>query len=157
MSPATSIANFNRFPIVFDRIHCTCPSPIPVGYVGIAVVSSTNKTMTTKTAKPTVFKISDAVSSVQKFDYRLPMKFGNRIVDDVSLQRVTVVLEEKGKKRKGLGIGEMTLGTSWAWPSRTISGEQTLRIVSGLVNELLKLIPENDFVGHHLFFCMRIN
>ncbi len=112
--------------------------------------------MTTKTAKPTVFRIAEATSSVQKFDYRLPMKFGNRVVDDVSLQRVAVVFEEKGKKRKGYGIGEMTLGTSWAWPSRAIPAEQSLRIVNGLVNELVKVVPEFEFGSHPLQFGLNL-
>ncbi len=112
--------------------------------------------MSTKTAKPTTYRIADAQASLQKFVYRMPMKFGNRTVNDVTLQRVAVVFEEKGKKKKSQGIGEMTLGTSWAWPSKTLPAEQTLRIVSGLVNELVKALPEIDFGGHPLHFGMNL-
>lgn len=84
------------------------------------------------------------------------MKFGNRVVDDVTLQRVAITLEEKGKKKKIHGIGEMTLGTSWAWPSKTITPEQTLRIVAGLVTELVKVLPEIEFGSHPLMFGMNL-
>ncbi len=102
--------------------------------------------------KSATFRIADVSSSVQKFDYRLPMRFGNRTVNDVSLQRVCVAVEEKGKRRRGLGIGEMTLGASWAWPSKTLPPDQTVRIVGGLVSELVKIAGDLEFGPHPLRF-----
>jgi L-alanine-DL-glutamate epimerase-like enolase superfamily enzyme len=110
----------------------------------------------TKTATTTQFKIADVKTEVKQYDYRTPIKFGNRIVSDVSLQRVFLVLEEKGKKKKTFGAGEMTLGTSWAWPSKALPAEQTVRIVGGLVNELVKVIPQIDFGGHPLRFGLNL-
>ena len=107
-------------------------------------------------AKLPNYKIADMSASVKKYAYRSPIHSGGREIPDLSLQRVCVAIEERGKRRRGYGIGEMTLGTSWAWPSKSLSAEQTVRIVSGLCNELVKSIGTVTFGSHPIRFGMNL-
>ena len=70
-------------------------------------------------------RILDVRTSTQQITYRQPMKFGGRIVEDVTLLDVDVEVETR-TGRRGLGHGSMPLGNVWAWPSQTLTNEQTL-------------------------------
>ncbi len=100
-------------------------------------------------------RIVDLRSDRQSFDYRSPIKFGGRIVKNVTIQQTCVTLEGKGKK-KACGIGEMTLGTAWAWPSKTLSAEQVTRIVSALCDRVADIAAQMEFGNHPIDFGMRL-
>jgi L-alanine-DL-glutamate epimerase-like enolase superfamily enzyme len=72
------------------------------------------------------------------------MKFAGRIVKDATVQRTCVTLESAGKVR-ACGIGEMPLGSSWAWPSKTMSSEQVLRIVTALYDRIAAVAEKIEF------------
>ncbi len=80
-------------------------------------------------------RIVDLRGSRQTFDLPLSHQVGGRVVKDVVVQQTCVTLESKGKK-KACGIGEMTLGTAWAWPSKNLSPEQVTRIVMALCDRV---------------------
>ncbi len=106
-------------------------------------------------SKNSPFRIVDLSSGRQSFDYRTPIKFGGRIVKNVVIQQIYVTLEAKGKK-KACGIGEMTLGTAWAWPSKTLSADQVTRIVSALCDRVVERAAQMDFGTHPIDFGMRL-
>jgi L-alanine-DL-glutamate epimerase-like enolase superfamily enzyme len=85
-------------------------------------------------------KISVVEAETEKFPfvYRSPLKFAGRVVKDVTVFRTTLAIEEKGKKKIAYGMGEMTMGSAWAWPSKTLTPEQVLRTVIALAERIAK-------------------
>ncbi|MFV1967517.1 MAG: enolase C-terminal domain-like protein [Pirellulaceae bacterium] len=76
-------------------------------------------------SKPTDISIKQVATSQERIEYRTPIKFGGRVVDDVVLLKVTVDVETRDGQR-GQGQGSMPMGNVWAWPSANVSTEQTL-------------------------------
>jgi len=76
-------------------------------------------------SKASDVRIVDIRTSTQQINYRQPMKFGGRVVEDVTLLDVDVEVETR-TGRRGRGHGSMPLGNVWAWPSQTLSNKQTL-------------------------------
>jgi L-alanine-DL-glutamate epimerase-like enolase superfamily enzyme len=109
----------------------------------------------TAVSKQTDVRIASIRNERQSFDYRAPVKFGGRVVKDVTVQRTFVTLEERGKN-KSFGIGEMTMGTAWAWPSRTMSPEQVTRCVLGLYDRIAAAAAKIEFGTHPIDHAMRL-
>ena len=76
--------------------------------------------------KSTDIRIKRVTSNTQQIEYRTPMKFGGRVVNDVTLLHVAVDVETEDG-RAGQGIGSMPMGNVWAWPSQQLTNEQTLQ------------------------------
>jgi L-alanine-DL-glutamate epimerase-like enolase superfamily enzyme len=106
-------------------------------------------------AKPTDIRIQSVSSDRQKFAYRTPMKFGGRVVEDVVVQRVIVVVES-ADQRTSTGVGEMTMGTAWAWPSRKLSPEQVSRIVIALADRVAAKAQEIDLTSNPIELGLRL-
>lgn len=101
-------------------------------------------------------RIVELTSERKSYDYRTPMKFGGRVVKQVVLQQSRVILEDKNAKKKSAGIGEMTLGTAWAWPSKSLSPEQVQRIVIALCDRVAEAATKIEFGSHPIEFGMRL-
>ena len=69
--------------------------------------------------KPTDVRVLDVRTTTQRIDYRSPMKFGGRVVSDVTLLNVEVDVESRNGKF-ATGVGSMPLGNVWAWPSQQL-------------------------------------
>ena len=76
--------------------------------------------------------------SIQRFDYRTPMKFGGRVVTAASVFNVAVDVETVAGRR-ATGYGSMTMGTVWAWPSNFLTADQTLSATIKLAEQLSML------------------
>ncbi len=89
--------------------------------------------------------------SHETFAYRTPMKFGGRVVTDVT------VLSVKCDARSGVGhatgTGSMTMGVAWAWPDSTIDDGQKLSILLELANRFSEAIAHQFHPGHPLDIC----
>ncbi|MDR3233899.1 MAG: hypothetical protein LBT46_09610, partial [Planctomycetaceae bacterium] len=77
-------------------------------------------------SKNTDICILETESKTEYFPYRSPAKFGGRIVNDVTLLNVSVRVRTRDGK-EAVGYGSMSMGNIWAWPSKTLSTDQTLR------------------------------
>jgi L-alanine-DL-glutamate epimerase-like enolase superfamily enzyme len=99
--------------------------------------------------KPTDIRICEASASTQYLKYRAPVKFGGRTVTDVVLFDVAVEVETRDGRR-GRGLGSMPMGNIWAWPSRTLSIDQTLAAMIELGQRLVKDAGRSPGVGHPL-------
>lgn len=99
--------------------------------------------------KPTDICIEHAACTTTRIDYRAPMKFGGRVVVDVTLLDVTVDVRTRDG-RCAQGTGSMPLGNAWAWPSRVVSGEQTLAAMLALGQQLTALANDRSNIGHPL-------
>ena len=76
-------------------------------------------------ARETEIRVLEVETATRRIDYRSPMKFGGRVVRDVTVADAQVLVETRSGKR-GIGRGSMTMGNAWAWPAATLSSEQTL-------------------------------
>lgn len=100
-------------------------------------------------ANPSDITIREASNSTRSFVYRQPMKFGGRVVEDVCVLRTEVLVTREGTKKKHKGIGEMTMGNAWAWPSR-IPNKITLRLMLELANRLVARVQDAGLKGDPL-------
>ena len=81
--------------------------------------------------------VVEAESEKFPYLYRSPLKFGGRVVKDVTVFRVALSLEDQNTKKKAHGIGEMTMGTAWAWPSASLTPEMALKTVIVLAERIV--------------------
>jgi L-alanine-DL-glutamate epimerase-like enolase superfamily enzyme len=78
-------------------------------------------------------RIKDVAFSYEDHRYRTPIKFGGVALDKVTLLNVTMTVETVGGT-VARGFGSMPLGNVWAWPSKTLSYDKTLRSMKGAVD-----------------------
>ncbi len=83
----------------------------------------------------------------EDFLYRVPIKFGGRAVDRVTLLNVNCVVEGRGG-RMAKGLGSMPLGNVWSWPARTMNYDQTLQAMKDLAARIAALYQELSDYGH---------
>ncbi len=98
---------------------------------------------------PTDLQIKEALSRTRQIDYRTAMKFGGRVVTDVTLLDVRIVIETRDGRR-GVGFGSMPLGNVWAWPSQELSNDQTLRAMQMLGELVVRRADSHPEPGHPL-------
>ncbi len=99
--------------------------------------------------KPTDVFLKSVGTSTQRIDYRVPIKFGGRIVIDVVLLDVVVDVETRDGRR-ARGHGSMPMGNVWAWPTSAVPGEQTLAAMIRLGERLADAAAEYREAGHPL-------
>lgn len=88
-------------------------------------------------------------TSTQRIEYRVPIKFGGRVVVDVVLLDVTVDVETRDGRR-ARGHGSMPMGNVWAWPAQIASGDQTLAAMIRLGERLASDARGYSEAGHPL-------
>ena len=76
-------------------------------------------------SKPTDIRLAQVSYSQDRIDYRTPIKFGGRVVNNAVLLNVTVEVETRDGRR-GQGFGSMPMGNVWAWPSQQVDSDMTL-------------------------------
>jgi L-alanine-DL-glutamate epimerase-like enolase superfamily enzyme len=86
-------------------------------------------------AKSTDITINSVSNTSVNFSYRQPMKFGGRVVEEVTVLRTEIEISSAAGKKKAVGIGEMTMGNAWAWPSK-LPSKITLKVLLELANRL---------------------
>ncbi len=99
--------------------------------------------------KSTDIRILEATCSTQQIDYRTPIKFGGRIVNDVVLFDVRVRVETRDG-RVAEGTGSMPIGNVWAWPTDAVSGEDTQQAMISLGERLTQQASDYQGAGHPL-------
>lgn len=99
--------------------------------------------------KSTDIRLAEVRSNTERFAYRMPIKFGGRVVTDVVLLHVTAeVVTRDG--RRGIGQGSMPVGNVWAWPSRQVSVDESLAAMIALGQRLADEANRCPSVGHPL-------
>ena len=100
-------------------------------------------------SKPTDLRILQVQTQLEQIDYRTPIKFGGRVVKDVTLLNVLVDVETRDG-RTGRGFGSMPVGNAWGWPSQQVEGEQTLTAMIQLGERVACLLADYQDQGHPL-------
>ena len=100
-------------------------------------------------SKTTDIRLVEVSSETEQFNYRTPIKFGGRVVNDVVLLHVTAEVETRDGRR-GKGFGSMPVGNIWAWPSSTTSADQALEAMTVLGKNLAHDANDYQEMGHPL-------
>jgi L-alanine-DL-glutamate epimerase-like enolase superfamily enzyme len=91
----------------------------------------------------------------EDFLYRVPIKFGGRALDRVTLLNVNCVVEGRnGKAAKG--FGSMPLGNVWSWPARSMNYDQTLQAMKDLASRVAALYKSHSEYGHPIDLTMTV-
>jgi L-alanine-DL-glutamate epimerase-like enolase superfamily enzyme len=98
---------------------------------------------------PTDVRIAEVRHGYEDHVYRAPYKFGGRVVDRVTILNVRCRVETRAG-RSAWGFGSMTLGNMWAFPSRTLSYDQTLGAMRDLAGRISRLTGQCRETGHPL-------
>jgi L-alanine-DL-glutamate epimerase-like enolase superfamily enzyme len=98
---------------------------------------------------PTDIRILSASYSQELHQYRTPIKFGGRVVEDAVVVNVEMEVETRDGRR-GSGFGSMPMGNAWAWPSQIATGAQTLDAMLRLARTLTTLAGQYRGQGHPL-------
>lgn len=83
------------------------------------------------------------------------MKFGGRVVTDVTLLHVRLTVESR-HGRQGVGFGSMPLGNVWAWPSSRLTADQTLAAMRALGSVVVDQQWHEWGFAHPLEHCHRL-
>jgi L-alanine-DL-glutamate epimerase-like enolase superfamily enzyme len=101
------------------------------------------------TPRSTDIRIDEVRHSYEDYVYRAPYKFGGRVVDRVTLLNVHCrVTTRSGKSARG--FGSMTMGNMWAFPSKTMSYDETLDAMKGLAGRIAAITNGCKELGHPL-------
>ncbi|MEX0818677.1 MAG: hypothetical protein WD070_03760, partial [Pirellulaceae bacterium] len=98
-------------------------------------------------SKATDICLQQVACTRQRIQYRTPIKFGGRVVMDAVLFNVTVDVET-ADGRRGQGFGSMPMGNVWAWPSVTMSGEETLAAMNEFAEQVVAAAGASHITGH---------
>ena len=90
----------------------------------------------------------------ETYEYRSPMKFGGRVVTDVTV--LSVDCEAETQAGRATGLGSMTMGVAWAWPSASVDDETKLKTVIELSRRIANVYCDADQTGHPLDICHRV-
>src|SRR4051812_11753123 len=99
-------------------------------------------------SKPTDIRVIAAEVDTETISYRTPIKFGGRVVTSATTVNVTIEAETRSGHR-GRGFGSMPMGNAWAWPSKLLSGEQTLAAMELLARRVAASAVGPEY-GHPL-------
>src|SRR5277367_2359839 len=97
--------------------------------------------------RSTDIRIEHIHHSYEDYAYRTPIKFGGVALDRVTLLNVVCQVRTRAGK-VGRGIGSMPLGNAWAFPSRVMPYELTLKALQVLAERLGQLYGAHSEYGH---------
>jgi L-alanine-DL-glutamate epimerase-like enolase superfamily enzyme len=94
--------------------------------------------------KSTDIVLRQVASNTEHIQFRVPIKFGGRVMDAFTLVNVTAEVETRDGRR-GQGFGSMPMANVWAWPSNEVSGDEAKTAMIDLAQRLAA--RANDFAG----------
>ncbi|MBI1899062.1 MAG: mandelate racemase/muconate lactonizing enzyme family protein [Acidobacteria bacterium] len=98
-------------------------------------------------ARSSEVQVVEITPGFEDYLYRTPIKFGGTVVDRVTLLNVHVTLRARGGKI-AKGFGSMPLGNVWAFPSRTMGYDETLRAMKVLSGRIARITGAYKEYGH---------
>jgi L-alanine-DL-glutamate epimerase-like enolase superfamily enzyme len=87
-------------------------------------------------------RVLEARLAFADYRYRTPIKFGGKALDRATILNVAIEAESRAGSR-ATGFGSMPLGNVWAFPSKTLSYDETLAAMKGLAERIARIIPES--------------
>src|SRR3954470_19394032 len=98
-------------------------------------------------SRATDVRIVSVETSYQEFHYRTPIKFGGVALDRATQLDLWIEVESTSGKRSR-GFGSMPLSNVWAFPSRSLTYDQTLGAMTTLAGRIADLTRQHKEVGH---------
>ena len=108
-----------------------------------ASLSSTPEVM----SRPTDIRIVEASVAFKPVPFRAPLKFGGRVIDNTLLINAEVIVEN-GRGQHATGFGSMPVGSVWAWPSPSLSADQTGAAMQRFAEEVIEIANAYPEFGH---------
>lgn len=99
--------------------------------------------------KPSDIRLRAVTTQTVRYAYRVPMKFGGRVVTDAVLLNVTIDVETRDGRR-GQGHGSMPMSNVWAWPSQQVAGADALAAMIALGERVARHAADYQEFGHPL-------
>src|ERR1019366_3168204 len=102
-----------------------------------------------KAGKPrsTDMRIESIATEYQSYKYRVPIKFGGLVTDNITILNVNCTVSTAGGK-KAKGFGSMPLANTWAFPSRKMPFDVTFNAMKVLAEQISKLTGSYKEYGH---------
>lgn len=98
-------------------------------------------------SNPRDIAIKEVKISFEDFSYRMPMKFGGKVVTGVPLLNVEIRVADRAGKEQ-IGLGSMPLNSTWAFPSKNYSCDDTLNFMKELSKKLRPIVESCKDYGH---------
>lgn len=92
-------------------------------------------------------RVEEVRTEYEDYKYRTPIKFGGAALDRVTLLNVHCVVRSR-EGRTAKGFGSMPLGNIWAYPSREMGYDGTLRAMRLLAGRIEKITADYKEYGH---------
>jgi L-alanine-DL-glutamate epimerase-like enolase superfamily enzyme len=107
-------------------------------------------------SKQTDVRIVEARCSFEPVPFRAPLKFGGRVVENTILINVEVdVVTRDG--RESAGSGSMPIGNVWAWPSQTLTPDQSEEAMKAFAKQVVNLANAYPDYGHPIDITYQIS
>ena len=90
-------------------------------------------------------RVAAAEVTFEAVPFRMPLKFGGRVVDSTYLMNAAVTLEGRDG-RTAVGRGSMPVGNVWAWPSQSVDADAAEAAMKAFSEAVAAALPK-DF-GH---------
>ncbi|MEZ6061260.1 MAG: enolase C-terminal domain-like protein [Planctomycetaceae bacterium] len=97
--------------------------------------------------KASDIRILNVEVSFEPVEFRTPLKFGGRIVDQTSLINAVVTVETRDG-HSASGYGSMPVGNVWAWPATDVDSADTERAVKAYAERGGELFASYPEYGH---------
>ncbi len=97
-------------------------------------------------SKPSDIRVTEALISFEPCPFRMPLKFGGRVMSESQLINVEVTVESRSGQH-ATGFGSMPVGNVWAWPSSLVEPKQAEKAMCLFAEEAVSLVndfPESD-------------
>jgi len=105
--------------------------------------------------RPTDIRLTSTDVSFESFRYRAPMKFGGRVVTEITLLNVSCeVTTRMGASARG--FGSMPLSNTWSFPSAVVPPDQTLSAMRALAELCAAICGSYSEFGHPLDLGMAL-
>lgn len=105
--------------------------------------------------RPTDIRITAITSQIDRLSFRVPIKFGGRVMRDVLQLHVTVEVETRAGQRAS-GCGSMPLGNVWAWPIGSVSADDSRAAMAALAELLVADAANYHEYAHPLFITRQL-
>ena len=100
-------------------------------------------------SRTTDVRILSAAVSFEPVEFRAPLKFGGRTVNETNLINAVVSVETRDG-RKTTGYGSMPVGNVWAWPSTQVEAPDGERAMMAYAEAVAELFTSYPAYGHAL-------
>ncbi|MCA9080930.1 MAG: hypothetical protein KDA58_10255 [Planctomycetaceae bacterium] len=106
--------------------------------------------------RTTDIRVVDINISYEDHPFRTPLKFGGRVMDKHRLVNVEVTVENKAKQH-AVGFGSMPVGQVWAWPSATLTPDETSAAMTDFSERIVRLVDGLDEYGHPIDLVFHVS